>query len=326
LQVTKPNFFLIGAPKCGTTAVDKALGQHPEIFMSSPKEPSYFLFTGGNPYGFDPETRVSDRAAYLALFDGAAEKKVRGEASPLYLHGTHIAADIHELNPDGKIMAILRDPVERACSMYLFFHQYDRHARLTPEDFRRRFLDGTLCHAPVREARMTMEFLKAFGFYHELLKPYYELFPRENILIVAHDELKADSAAFARHILAFLEVDQSWPTPITPENVTFAPKNREINYWLNHATASAPRQMLKRLFERSGTARAIRDSINRANQQRVALRQFLTDDLHRDLIETYRADIMRLSELVGIDFTPWLERKAVRHLKPAAPEPAAISQ
>jgi hypothetical protein len=84
--------------------------------------------------------------------------------------------------------------------------------------------------------------------------------------------------------------------------------------------------MLKRLFERSGTARAIRDSINRANQQRVALRQFLTDDLHRDLIETYRADIMRLSELVGIDFTPWLERKAVRHLKPAAPEPAAISQ
>jgi hypothetical protein len=306
-----PNFFLIGAPKCGTTAVAKALSRHPQIFMSEPKEPSYFLFTEGNPYGFDTTTRVSDLQDYLALFAGAGGKRVIGEASPLYIHAPYVAEEIHRFNPDAKIMAILRNPVERACSMYLSWYQRDRRVQLSPEDFRRKFLSGAIAHVPITSASRGMELLKSFGFYHELLKPYYAAFPESHILVTTYDDLKADSAAFTRRILAFLDVDQNSLPSISPENVTVEPKNRELYYWLNSAVTSKPRQLLKRVLGPLKWVKGLRNLVNSVNLQTILVAQFLTDDIYRDMIETYREDIVNLSVMVGRDFTPWLERAAL---------------
>jgi hypothetical protein len=314
--VTKPNFFLIGAPKCGTTAVALALGQHPEIFMTEPKEPCYFLFTEGNPYAFDPETRVSRLDDYLALFADSEGKKVRGEASPFYIHASYAAQEMQRFNPEARIMAIVRNPVERAVSMYLAFHQYDRRGEVTPADFKRQFLSGEYCHIPVGKITRRMEFLKSFGFYHALLEPYYERFPADRILVLSYDGLKLDGNAFLERVLAFLEVDSSFRPPVKQANVTFEPRSRELEYWLNLACNSPTRELVKRTLGSSGIAKNIRNSINRLNRRKVGINQFLTKESFRQMIEVYREDIERLSERVGTDFRPWLNRAPVWNSAP----------
>jgi hypothetical protein len=291
--------------------------------MCEPKEPSYFLFARGNPYGFDPATRVSKLETYLALFQGAGERKIYGEATPFYIHASHIADEIAGFNPRARIMAVLRDPVERACSMYHYFHQHDRRAEVSRADFRQKFLDGSVVHIPVRPATMEMEHLRSFGFYGRLLRPYYNNFDRDRILVLTHDDLRADSDNFMRRVLAFLGVEPSSPPFVPTANVTFQPRSREVQYWLNHAVHSKPRQFLKRVATACPGAKTIRDSLNRFNQRPFVPAQFLTDELHRELIATYQQDLENLSKLVGRDFSPWLERKPVCEVKPAGQPLAA---
>jgi hypothetical protein len=312
-----PNFFLVGAPKCATTAVAVALGCQADIFMSEPKEPTYFLFARGNPYGFDRTTRISDLESYLALFQNAGQRKIYGEASPLYFHAPYVAEEIVRFNPQAKIMAILRDPVERACSMYHFFYQHDRRATVSREDFRRKFFDGSVVHIPVGPATMRMEHLRSFGFYRRLLQPYYDHFDRNQILVLTHDDLRSDSQHFMRRVLAFLEVEALSPPVVPIANVTFQPRSREMQYWLNHAVHSKPREILKRVVVACPGARTFRDSFNRFNQRPFVPAQFLSDDLHRELIATYQEDLESLCRLVGRDFTPWLEHKPVCEGKPS---------
>lgn len=315
-RVNIPNFFLVGAPKCATTAVAVALGCQADIFMSEPKEPTYFLFARGNPYGFDRTTRISDLESYLALFKNAGQRKVYGEASPLYFHAPYIAEEIVHFNPQAKIMAILRDPVERACSMYHYFHQHDRRASVSREDFRKKFFDGSVVHIPVDHATMEMEHLRSFGFYRRLLQPYYDHFERDRILVLTHDDLRFDSQHFMRRILAFLEVEPTSPPVVPTANVTFQPRSREMQYWLNHAVHSKPREFFKRVVTACPGAKTLRDSFNHFNQRPFVPTQFLTNELHRELIATYQEDLESLSMLVGRDFTPWLERKPVCEIKP----------
>ena len=180
-----------------------------------------------------------------------------------------------------------------------------------PEDFRRKFLDGAIAHIPITSASKGMELLKSFGFYHDLLKPYYATFPESHILVTTYDDLKADSAGFVRRVLAFLDVDQTTLPSLTAENVTVEPKNRELYYWLNSAVASKPRQLLKRALGPFRWVKKLRNLLNNVNLQTILVAQFLTDDIYRDMIETYREDIVNLSVMVGRDFTPWLERAAL---------------
>ena len=306
--MVKPNFFLIGAPKCGTTAVAKALAAHPEIFISEPKEPEYFVYARGNPYGFDPKSNISNLADYMALFDGVRDKKVVGEASPLYMYAPYIASEIIAFNPDAKIMVILSNPVERAYSHYLFWYQYEKRAPVSPNDFREKFFTGAFNSKIVLGDGdyIPMEFVRSFGFYHRLLQPYFATFPRERILVLSYDDLKANPAYFLKRVLKFLQVDDNWQTELVLENVTIEPKSRLLYYWLNLDNRSGTRQQLKRLFGSSEMAKSIRAMINRINQRKVPATEFLSDGLFRELIEVYRDDITNLSRMVGTDFTPWL--------------------
>ncbi|MCP2728272.1 sulfotransferase family protein [Limnofasciculus baicalensis] len=102
----KPNLFVVGAPKCGTTSMHNYLGQHPEIFMSSPKELHYFsrdidCFTG----------KIKELYNYLQLFDSAGNAKYIGESSPEYLYSEVASQQIKELCSDAKIIIMLRNPL-----------------------------------------------------------------------------------------------------------------------------------------------------------------------------------------------------------------------
>lgn len=110
----KPNLFVVGAPKCGTTSLDRYLRAHPEIFMSQ-KEPHYFAADMPEP---KRSVRVADQQEYMRWFQEATTETVIGEASPWYLYSRVAAERIYSFNPEACIIVILRDPVDLILSLH----------------------------------------------------------------------------------------------------------------------------------------------------------------------------------------------------------------
>lgn len=123
--MTLPTFLIIGSGRSGTTSLHAYLRQHPEVFMSEVKEPSFFSFMDGGIPSRGPgsewlrRTAVTTREAYEALFAASAGARAIGEASPAYLIDPAVPARIHALIPHVRLVAILRHPAERAHAAYL---------------------------------------------------------------------------------------------------------------------------------------------------------------------------------------------------------------
>src|SRR5918997_468574 len=114
--MTLPNFLIIGAMKSGTTALYYYLEQHPQIYMSPVKEPNFFCSGGQEGWESKSVTRIR---AYQYLFKDVSDEKAIGEASHCYLYEPQAVARIQEHLPDAKLVAILRNPVDRAYSHFL---------------------------------------------------------------------------------------------------------------------------------------------------------------------------------------------------------------
>ncbi len=201
-----PNFLIIGAMRAGTTSLYAYLEQHLQVYVPAMKEPMFFAVEGWKSDSVDPITgKKSDATheflwkgvvgtleAYQALFQNAGNAIAVGEASPLYLAWSDKAApNIHRHLPDVKIIAILRQPVERAYSHYLLFRSNDVEKRT---DFLDAFTNDT-----------EHEYKKQ-GFYYELLLPYLKWFSRDQILICLYDDLRDNPVRLMQDIYGFLGI------------------------------------------------------------------------------------------------------------------------
>ena len=194
--MTMPNFIIIGAAKSGTTALYKYLQQHPDIFMSEVKEPRFFAFEGEtlafkgpHDHGtrFNAET-ITDLATYQALFDGVKTESAIGEASPAYLSSAEKAsARIHHHVPQAKLIAILRQPAERAYSgfMHTVRNGWEKNLQF----------DQVLKQEPqrIQENWGALWQHQTLGFYSEQLSHYYKRFSKEQMRVYLHDDLKKDA-------------------------------------------------------------------------------------------------------------------------------------
>ena len=139
----RPDFIIIGAPKAGTTALHSALAQHPEVFTTTPKEPKYWLCGDAPPPAWigpgdahSQQEWIWRRRDYDALFRPAAEHQVRGESTPFYLWSYPAHRRIAEHLPDVKLVAVVRDPIDRAYSNWM--HLWSDGLEREP-DFERAF-------------------------------------------------------------------------------------------------------------------------------------------------------------------------------------------
>jgi hypothetical protein len=216
-----PNFFIVGAAKCGTTSLYAYLKQHPQVYMSPMKEPHFFspVAERNGPQRFVDV--VTDRDAYLALFEGAAGYPAVGEASTSYLGFEETADVIREQVPDARIIILLRDPIERAYSHYLMavrnglqnlpFHEVILREREDP-----RVGWGPAWH------RYTM-------LYYPGVKRYLDAFGGERVLVLLTEDLKRDPRGVTRQAVEFLGLD---PAPVEDldlveeHNPYRAPRNR----------------------------------------------------------------------------------------------------
>ena len=300
-----PDFLVIGAPKAGTTALHAALARHPALYLSPVKEPKFFLTAGPPPArgggpGDTPTWRehVWRRADYEALFAPAPAGQLRGESTPFYLYDTAAQRRIRDLIPGVKMIAMLRDPVERAHSNWA--HLWS--AGLDPiGDFVRACADEDR-----RVAAGWAQFwhYTRLGRYGEQLEHLYLVFPREQVLVLRYRQLVGAPAQTLDEICAFLGVPQGVIAEVPRENVTAHPDkslgHRAVSY-LIRAGAAASRHLP------GTTGTAITAPLERMLQRGARPRQPLTWDQRQALLPYFDSDIRLLEKVTEAEFSDWLQ-------------------
>lgn len=290
-----PDFFIVGAPKCGTTTLYEALRCHPQVFMPVVKEPHFFSpDLPAPPY-------LSDKASYLALFSPARVDQQIGEASVYYLYSRRAAGLIRQQNPLAKIIIMLRDPVDLVHSLHsqslyncdedltdlaeALAAETDRHqGRRIPATTR---LPHTLLYRAIVDLEPQVKrFLDAFG--------------EDQIHVIFFEDLKDSPASVFAGCLAFLGVDAR-----VPMQATWANPNTTLRSPILERLVKRPtyvRGLVKRAAP--GIYSALYRWFHRANavtRPRVAMEPTLRAQLRRE----FTPGIQALGLLTHRDLSSW---------------------
>ncbi len=191
-----PNFFIVGAPKAGTTSLYAYLNTIPGIYMSKNKEPNYFSFK--NLPNYRKEESIEDKKKYLALFDNVKDEKIIGEASTTYLSDPDSAELIHQISPKSRIIILLRNPADRAFSHYLMLLRYG--VSILP--FHKKLL--LALGGPSNKNDSSMELDE--GMYFENVKKYLDLFGKNQVKILIFEEFIKKPKEMVEEIVEFLGI------------------------------------------------------------------------------------------------------------------------
>lgn len=306
--MTMPNFLIIGAAKAGTTSLYLYLGQHPQVYMSSIKEPHFFALEGedldfrgpGDREALSRMVVINNVEAYRSLFEGVSGEKAVGEASAMYLHSEKAPGRIRYYVPEARLIAILRDPVERAYSSFLHMR---RDGREPLSDFAQA-LEAE--EGRIRDGWAPNWHYKRTGYYHEQLSRYFEVFGREQIRVYLYEDLKTDPLGMLRDVYGFLGVDDAFvPDVSMRHNVSGVPKNERLHAFLlrPHPVKTA----LKSFFPKKLRRRLVPGSLNALRNWNLVKPPF-PEEVRRELKETYREDVLRLQDLIGRDLSSWLKQ------------------
>lgn len=297
-----PDFFLVGAPKCGTTSMYQYLRAHPDVFIPRIKEPHYF----GSDLDIREERKRRSLEEYKALFDAAERFRRVGECSVHYLRSTVAAQEIHDFNPGARILIMVREPVSAMVSWHgqlvsmLIEDIYDFEKAVRAQDDRiegRRLPNTNRMH-------QSLQYTDVFS-YPDQVQRYFDVFGRERVHVIVLDDMMADLPATYRRVLEFLDIDPA-----------FAPDFDRYNEkkWLR---APAVTRALRRFkFARRFAARAIPDSMRRkavsalsriaAGPERPPVRPEFVDELRA----ACKPDVDRLGAMLGRDLSHWYAPRA----------------
>lgn len=295
----KPNFFIIGAPKCGTTSLAMWLSEHPNIYMSPIKEPHYF----SSDLRIDPLTQ--DRHIYYKLFQRAGnEHKAVGEASANYLFSKVAVPRIEAELPNSKYIVMLRNPVEMAYALHEqqiyngieHIKDFAEAWRLSEERARGRYVSQR-CSEPLLLA------------YHlqcrlgELMQRLLNTVPRERVLILLLDDLKENPRREYLRVLNFLGV----PDDGRQDFPVYNPAKERRWIWLHQAVMIAARasSVVKRRVLRTPRGIGLLQALDRWNVV-FRPRKSLDPEIRAELTKYFRKDIELLSELIGRDLSGWV--------------------
>ncbi len=294
--MAKPNLFLVGAPKCGTTSLHAYLSQHPIIHMSDPKEPHHF---GRDLVMTQP--RILDRKQYEGLFDAGASLPYRGESSVWYLYSKSAAQELHEYNPDARILISLRDPVEL---MYSLHGQYLRSINETIINFEealRAETDRRNGKRIPRESHFPAGLLyRHVVDYVPQINRFIRRFDRDQILIVLFEQLTINTHGTFRRILDFLDLPETGTVKFEIHNKAAVPRNMNFRRFLK--VHPKIQKIYGRLPEelRGGIGNAALRLFFKSHDRGV-----LSPDLRRVLVRELTPEIDRLEELVEQDLSAW---------------------
>jgi hypothetical protein len=300
-----PTFFIVGAPRCGTTSLYWYLSGHPDVFVCRPKEPHHL----GSDLDLRPRP-IADRAQYLRLFDGGSRARQLGEGSVLYLYSKAAPEEMRALSPDAKVIVLLRDPVEMVSSLHahnlLLNHEDlpDLEQALAAEADRR---EGRRI-PPACAAPLALQY-RAVARFAEHVVRYRETFGPERVRCILHEDLAAEPERVYRETISFLGLEPGG----RPE---FAPLNQRSRWRSPRAGRLLVRglrrgsQLARRLPTRGLRTSALavvgllslvpmRLNLTRASRSAPA------PELRAELRDAFRDDVGRLGEILERDLSAW---------------------
>jgi hypothetical protein len=298
----KPDFFMVGAPKCGTSAMAHFLGTHPDVFMAR-KEMHFF----GKDLKLAPKVYRRDMAAYLAEFEGWSGQARAGEASVWYLFSTEAAREIKAFTPDASIIIMLREPAEMLHSLYYQFY-YDGNEDLPSfEEALEAEADRRAGRRIGRQAYLVQALAyREVARYSEQVRRYFEVFGRERVHVILYDDFVADVRETCRRAFRFLGVDPA-KLPARFDIINSAktvriPALRAImrNSALR-ATALAIRPRLPWLFAGLQRVESRLQKFNTRFHKRAAL----APEMAARLRSEFAPEVERLGQLLGRDLSHW---------------------
>jgi hypothetical protein len=306
---TLPNLFILGAPKCGTTALCRYLRQHPDVFVPQ-KEMHYF----GRDLVFRNKSRITSEE-YLARFAVAGDERYRCDSAIWYLYSTEAAAEIAGARPDARCIVLLRRPADMVHSLHSeFLYQGDEDITdlgeaLDAEDERRRGerIPAT-CDIP-----WALQY-RQVARYGEQLARYQALFPPEQLLVVLYDDLAADTAGVYRDVLGYLGVDDTFQPELDVVNPNKVVRSPGLRQFLRNPPA--PVRRVGRLLVRDpNSRRAMGQRLVELNTEQVS-RAPLDPGVRQRLDEAYADDVRRLSDQIGRDLSGWTSDPATTGTPP----------
>ena len=285
----KVDFFIVGAPKAGTTSLYHYLNEHPEIVMSRQKETDYFsdedLQKQGLYYG---KNRINTLEKYHSLFQNVDQKKI-GEASVSYLFYEDVPQKIKAYNSNSKIIIMLRNPVDRAFSHFLM----DYRLGLISKSFES-VLENE--KKDIKASLFYQQYIE-LGQYFGQVKRYIEKFGKENVTIIFYYDFKNHVVKEVQKVYEFLEVDSKYRAEIESKHNTYSmPKNNWIRLIYSFVSF---RKILNRILPKR-KVRKIKEKLFIKSKKPK-----LSDVLRARLINLYAHDIKQLEELLSVDLSQW---------------------
>jgi len=299
----RPNFFVIGAAKAGTSSLYAYLSQHPDIFLSTVKEPHFFSYSerarlSNGPGDVDRfRDATPDLDSYLRLFSGVTNERAIGELSTTYLDSLEAPSRIRDFSPEAKIIVMLRNPVDRAYASFMHLRRdgsetcADFRAALEQEEARIQNSWGPLWHYKTRQ------------FTYEKLCRYYRIFKKSQIRVYNYETWQKNNAATLRDIFSFLSVDDSYvPDVSRRHNVGGIPKNEQWHKLLlgKSAVKSTVKVFLPQQFRTYVKRRLLKANLKRPH---------LPADVRSELLSIYEEDIRKVQELTGMDLSHWFSAR-----------------
>jgi hypothetical protein len=297
-----PDFFIVGHPKCGTTALYEMLRRQPRIFMPSLKEPHFMASELGARRGGVPRTLDE----YLALFAEAGPEQLLGEASPSYLNSHSAAANIAALQPQARIIAILREPASFLRSWHLQLLQ--SHVE-TEKDFATAISrEQQELELPAGVARTQSHRYSDRVRYVEQLRRYRELFGSERVLVLIYDDFRDDNEGTVREVLRFLEVDDALPVQAREANPTVRLRSKQLDVLIHRATVGrGPVMRGVKVGVKAVTTRGMRHGALGMRRSVVYGEVEAPDErVMLELRRRFKGEVVALSEYLGRDLvTLW---------------------
>jgi len=298
----KPNLFIVGQPKSGTTALHQFLGQHPEIYMSSIKEPHFFCsdfhLESDRAYGKKRFYDFRSESAYLQLFSKAKNVKVVGESSTNYLYSQVAAEKIYNFNPNAKIIIVLREPAK-------FLYSLHSHYVKFTEENEPDFITALALEAQRRQDEVLSPRVISPSYlyysqrvqYYQQVKRYSDRFKPEQVKVIIFEEFKSANDRIFREVLEFLEVEPNFTPEYTAVNVNKEVKFKSVNNLINNPLVkSITKNLLSQEFNEF-----VRDNIVEKFLWHQAPKATIPEEIKSQLMEQYCSEVIKISKLLDRD-------------------------
>jgi hypothetical protein len=293
----QPDFFIVGAPKCGTTAMNGYLRQHPQIFMPERKDITYF----GTDLQFRRPRILLEE--YLSLFKYANGARRIGETSVWYLYSKKAAQEIKSFAPSARIIVMFRNPIN------MLYAQHSQFLYNCNEDIVsfEAALEAEVHRKQGKRIPQQSHFVEGLFYretikYSEQLERYYEVFEPKNVHVIIFDDFKRETAKVYHETLTFLDVEASFQPKFQIINSNKTLRSKHLQQLL-----IAPSPVLVKILHKI-TPNSLRGRVAqrlRKLNTRYVDRPALDPVLRRRLQVKFQPEVQRLATLLGRDLSSW---------------------